>query len=73
MPRSILVAANPHTPLNWLKMAASLYIVVEGEPTGFDIFVAGQGVAIDENVEPGVLTLNYNVKAGSHLSQFSGV
>lgn len=36
------------------------------------ILVSGQGVAIDEDVEPGVLTLDHNVKTGSHLGQCSG-
>ena len=32
-----------------ISMAASLYIVVEGEDPGFDIFVNGQAVARNED------------------------
>ncbi len=36
------------------------------------ILVSGQGVAIDEDIELGVLTFDHNVKTGSHLGQCIG-
>ena len=50
MPGQLFSLATPRTQCqNDLRMAASLYIVVEGEDPGFDIFVNGHALARNED------------------------